>query len=183
MSKATIQIVEDSPEISQVLADAFRFADFAVLQAYTAIEALQFAAERHPGLIFMEIRLPDLDGLSVAQTLKQDPATRHIPIVAMTAYDVAGNQARLIGQLCVGHCQKPFSSRDVINFGHGHPQASGGAAHETPAATPHPDRGPISLSSGNLPQPTAKIQQKPAGHLRDHINPNSPRRRNDHTAA
>jgi two-component system cell cycle response regulator DivK len=116
ISKATIQIVEDSPEISQVLADAFRFADFAVLQAYTAVEALQFAAERQPGLIFMEIRLPDLDGLSVAQTLKQDPATRHIPIVAMTAYEVSGKQARLIGQLCVGHCQKPFSSRDAINL-------------------------------------------------------------------
>ena len=116
MSKATILIVEDSPDISQVLADAFRFADFAVLQAHTAVEALQLAAERQPGLIFMDIQLPDLDGLSVAQTLKQDPATRHIPIVAMTAYDVAGNQARLIGQLCVGHCQKPFSPRDAINL-------------------------------------------------------------------
>ena len=116
MSKATILIVEDSPDISQVLADAFRFADFAVLQAYTAVEALQLAAERQPGLIFMDIQLPDLDGLSVAQILKQDPATRHIPIVAMTAYDVAGNQARLIGQICVGHCQKPFSPRDAINL-------------------------------------------------------------------
>jgi two-component system cell cycle response regulator DivK len=116
MSKATILIVEDSPDISQVLADAFRFADFAVLQAHTAVEALQFATERQPCLIFMDIQLPDLDGLSVAQTLKQDPATRHIPIVAMTAYDVSGNQARLIGQLCVGHCQKPFSPRDVINL-------------------------------------------------------------------
>jgi len=64
----------------------------------------------------MEIRLPDLDGLSVAQTLKQDPATRHIPIVAMTVYEVSGKQARLIGQLRVGHCQKPFSSRDAINW-------------------------------------------------------------------
>jgi len=116
MSKATILIVEDSPDISQVLADAFRFADFAVLQANTAVEALQLTADRQPGLIFMNIQLPDLDGLSVAQTLKQDPATRHIPIVAMTAYDVAGNQARLIGQLCVGHCQKPFSPRDAINL-------------------------------------------------------------------
>jgi len=42
--------------------------------------------------------------------------TSHTPIVAMTAYDVAGNQARLIGQLCVGHCQKPFSPRDAINL-------------------------------------------------------------------
>jgi two-component system, cell cycle response regulator DivK len=116
MSRATILIVEDSPDISQALSDAFRFSDFAVLQAYSAVEALQFAAERQPDLILMDIQLPDLDGLSVAQTLKQDPATRQIPIVAMTAYDVVGTQARLIGQLCIAHCQKPFSPRDVINL-------------------------------------------------------------------
>jgi two-component system cell cycle response regulator DivK len=116
MSKATILIIEDSLDISQLLADAFRFAEFTVLQANTAVEALQLTAERQPGLIFMNIQLPDLDGLSVAQTLKQDPATRHIPIVAMTADDVSGMQARLMGRLCVGHCQKPFPPRDAINL-------------------------------------------------------------------
>lgn len=116
MVKATILIVEDSPDISQPLADAFRFADFGVLQAYTAIEALQFASECRPDLILMDIQLPDLDGLSVAATLKSDPATQHIPIVAMTAYDVVGEQARAISRTCVGYAQKPSRPRDLINL-------------------------------------------------------------------
>lgn len=116
MAKATVLIVEDSPDIAQPLADAFRFADFAVLLAPDAMQALQLAAERRPDVILMDIQLPDLDGLSVADTLKRDPDTRAIPIVAMTAYDVTGEQARAIARTCVGHYQKPVRPRDMVNF-------------------------------------------------------------------
>ncbi len=116
MRKATILIVEDNPDISQPLTDAFRFNDFHVLQAFTAVQALQFASEQRPDLILMDIQLPDLDGLSVADTLKKDPDTQHIPIVAMTAYDVVGKQAKAISRTCVGYAQKPVRTRDLINL-------------------------------------------------------------------
>lgn len=116
MGKATILIVEDNPDISQPLSDAFSFDDFDVLQAFTAIQALQLASEHRPDLILMDIQLPDLDGLSVADTLKKDPDTQHIPIVAMTAYDVVGKQAKAISRTCVGYAQKPARARDLINL-------------------------------------------------------------------
>lgn len=116
MTKATILIVEDNPDISQPLTDAFRFDDFNVLQAFTAVQALQFACVGRPDLILMDIQLPDLDGLSVADTLKEDPDTKNIPIVAMTAYDVVGKQAKAISRTCVGYAQKPVRSRDLINL-------------------------------------------------------------------
>ncbi len=116
MGKATILIVEDTPDISQALADAFRFADFNTLQAFNAVQGLQFASEHRPDLILMDIQLPDLDGLSAAETLKSDPATRHIPIVAMTAFDVVGDQAKAISRHCVGHAQKPIRPRDLISL-------------------------------------------------------------------
>ena len=116
MPKATILIVEDNPDIAQPLADAFRFADFSVLQAGSAIQALQVASQHHPNLILMDIQLPDLDGLSVAGTLKTDPETKDIPIVAMTAYDVKGEQARAITRTCVGYAQKPVRPREIINL-------------------------------------------------------------------
>lgn len=116
MTKATILIVEDNPDISQPLTDAFRFNDFDVLQAFTAVQALQFASEHRPDLILMDIQLPDLDGLSVADTLKKDPDTQHIPIVAMTAYEVVGQQAKAISRTCVGYAQKPARPRDLINL-------------------------------------------------------------------
>ncbi len=116
MSRATILIVEDNLDIAQPLADAFRFADFDVLQAPDAIQALQLATESRPDLIFMDIQLPDLDGLSVARTLKNDPATQHIPIVAMTAHDIVGEQAKTIGRFCMGYAQKPVRPRELINL-------------------------------------------------------------------
>jgi two-component system, cell cycle response regulator DivK len=112
----TVLIVEDSPDISQPLSDAFRFAGFAVLQAATAVQALQLASELRPDLVLMDIQLPDLDGLSVATTLKNDQATRHIPIIAMTAYDIVGEQAKAISKTCIAYAQKPVRSREIVNL-------------------------------------------------------------------
>jgi two-component system cell cycle response regulator DivK len=116
MAKATVLIVEDSSDISESLADAFRFADFNTLQAPDAVHALQFAYEHHPDLILMDIQLPDLDGLSVTETLKRDPATAKIPVVAMTAYEIVGEQAKAMSRHCVGYAQKPVRPRDLINL-------------------------------------------------------------------
>jgi len=116
MAKATILIVEDSPDIAEPLADAFRFEDFEVFLASNAIQALQIASEHRPDLIIMDIQLPDMDGLGVASTLKSDPALQHIPIIAMTAYDIVGDQARTISKTCVGYAQKPVRPRDLINL-------------------------------------------------------------------
>jgi two-component system cell cycle response regulator DivK len=116
MAKATILIVEDSLDIAEPLADAFRFEGFRVLLAENAVLALQLASELRPDLILMDIQLPDMDGLAVARTLKSDPAVKHIPIIAMTAYDIVGDQARAISRNCIGYAQKPVRPRDLINL-------------------------------------------------------------------
>lgn len=116
MAKATILIVEDSPDIAESLADAFHFEDFHVLLAGNAVQALQVASEHRPDLILMDIQLPDMDGLAVARTLKSDPAVQHIPIIAMTAYEVGGDQARAMTKTCIGYAQKPIRRRELINL-------------------------------------------------------------------
>jgi len=136
---ATVLIVEDSPDISQPLADAFRFAGFGVLQAGTAVQALQAASERRPDLVLMDIQLPDLDGLSVAETLKNDAATRHIPIIAMTAYDIVAEQAKAMSRTCVAYAQKPVRPRELVNLA--------SAVLKLPGKTPEPPR------RGNPPAP------------------------------
>ncbi len=116
MPRATILIVEDSPDIAQPLADAFRYADFEALVAATGLEGVQLASERKPDLIIMDIQLPELDGLAAARLVKGDPATRHIPIVAMTAHDIVSDQAKAIGRLCMAYAQKPVRPRELINL-------------------------------------------------------------------
>ena len=116
MTRATILIVEDSLDIAEPLADAFRFEGFEVLLASDAVQALQLASEHRPDLILMDIQLPDMDGLSVARTLKSDPAVKDIPIVAMTAYEVGADQVRSLTRTCVGYAQKPVRPREIINL-------------------------------------------------------------------
>lgn len=116
MPRATVLIVEDSPDISQPLADAFRFADFEALVAADGLQGLQLVSERKPDLIVMDIQLPGLDGLSAARMVKADPATQHIPIVAMTAHEIVGAQAKAIGRDCMAYAQKPVRPRELINL-------------------------------------------------------------------
>ncbi len=116
MAKATILIVEDSLDISEALADALQFANFSVLQAYSGLQGLQIASERHPDLILMDIQLPDLDGLAAAETLKSDPAVAGIPIVVMTAHELEGDQVRAMSRTCVAYLQKPVPPRQLISL-------------------------------------------------------------------
>ncbi len=116
MPRATILIVEDSLDISEILADALQFANFAVLQAHSGIQALQMASERRPDLILMDIQLPDLDGLAAAETLKSDPAISRIPIVVMTAHELEGEQVRAMSRTCVAYVQKPVQPRQLISL-------------------------------------------------------------------
>lgn len=141
MARATILVVEDSPTVSQLVADAFRFGDFTVLQAYDAVQALQLASEKAPDLILMDIQLPDMDGLSVAKTLKNDPATKHIPIVAMTAYEVEADQVRALTRLCVGYVQKPIRPRELVNLASAVLKLPGGP--EPPPRRPGPTKPPV----------------------------------------
>jgi two-component system cell cycle response regulator DivK len=115
MSQARILIVEDSLDIAQPLADALRLADFDVLHASGAGVAMQLATGTRPDLLLVAIQ-PHPDGLSVAKTLKANPATAHIPIIAMTADEIIGEQARTLARLCMAYAQKPVRPRELINL-------------------------------------------------------------------
>lgn len=113
---ARILIIEDSA-INQRLAQAMlKQGGHEALAAGRADEGLELVRRERPDLILMDIQLPDMDGLAVARTLKSDPAVKHIPIVAMTAYDIVGDQARTITKTCVGYAQKPVRPKDLINL-------------------------------------------------------------------
>ncbi len=116
MSRPTILIVEGSPDLAHGLAEALQFAGFTTLHAHAGIEALQVATENRPDLILLDTQLPDLDGLTAAETLKSDPVMAPIPIIVMTADDVEGEQARTMTRTCVGYVQKPVQPRHLVTL-------------------------------------------------------------------
>lgn len=110
-SPARILIVEDN-EANQLLARAvLEMEGFDVEIAGSAPEARDAISGRAPDLILMDIQLPGEDGLSVTRTLKSDPATTSIPVVALTAHAMLGDREQALEAGCAGYISKPIDTR------------------------------------------------------------------------
>jgi two-component system, cell cycle response regulator DivK len=92
----TILVVEDNALNLELVRDVLTTAGLKVVEARTAQEGLAAAAELRPALILLDIRLPGMDGFAVLARLKADPATRSIPVVALTAQAMVGDRDQAI---------------------------------------------------------------------------------------
>ena len=86
---------------------------FTVVSAANADDAAMLAMAFRPDLILMDIQMPGVDGLTLTRRLKADPATRHIVVVAFTAYAMKGDEAKMRAAGCDGYIAKPI---DVATF-------------------------------------------------------------------
>ncbi len=112
--KAKILVVDDEPDMVELIETNLTAAGFSVLMAATGQEALRLARTQHPQLILLDVMLPELDGLEICKRLRLDPATRAIPIVMLTAR--ASEIDRVLG-LELGaddYVTKPFSVRELV---------------------------------------------------------------------
>ncbi|HUA82001.1 MAG TPA: response regulator [Dyella sp.] len=108
---SVILIVEDDPAFAHILADIVRQKGHRMLHAPNGESGLELARRYHPIGILLDVMLPGMDGWSVIERLKSDPATRHIPVHFLTATDDAG-RGRELG--AVGFLTKPVT-REAIN--------------------------------------------------------------------
>lgn len=109
-----ILVVEDEPDVVDMLTMNLRKAEFAVTTAADGAAGLRAAREQLPALIILDLMLPKMPGLEVCKALKSDPATKHIPIVMLTAK--AEEVDRIVG-LEFGaddYVTKPFSPREMV---------------------------------------------------------------------
>jgi CheY-like chemotaxis protein len=107
-------IVDDNAMNIAIAEVVLRAENFEGATATDGVEAMQKAGSFRPHLILMDIQMPGKDGLSVTRDLKADPATRHIRIVAFTAYAMQGDEAKMRAAGCDGYLSKPI---DVKKFG------------------------------------------------------------------
>ena len=114
MSAPRVLIVDDN-DMNIAIAQVVLLAEkFDVETASDGFEAIQKVASFGPDLILMDIQMPGKDGLEVTRTLKADPVTRHIAIVAFTAFAMRGDEAKMRAAGCDGYLTKPI---DVMQFG------------------------------------------------------------------
>ncbi|MEW6020748.1 MAG: response regulator [Pseudomonadota bacterium] len=108
--RRTVLVVEDEPGFARILYDLAHDLEYRCLVALTAGEGLELAAAESPDAILLDIRLPDGSGLSVLQQLKDNPATRHIPVHVVSSME-NGTEALHLG--AIGYALKPTSREQL----------------------------------------------------------------------
>jgi len=111
--KEKILIVEDNPKNMRLLKVTLRAKEYTLLEATNGGEALDMAIRERPDLIIMDIQLPKVTGLAVTRKLRGIPEFRHIPIIAITAYAMKGDEEKVIGAGCNAYLPKPINTRKL----------------------------------------------------------------------
>lgn len=111
---ARILIVEDNPTNMLLATFVLEQAGYAVLSARDAETALRLARELQPDLILMDIQLPKMDGLQATALLKHDDVTRGIPVIALTALAMKGDEERIRAAGCDGYIAKPMRYLELL---------------------------------------------------------------------
>ncbi len=114
MSIARVLIVDDNAMNIAIAEFVLVAGDFEVESAANGVEAMQKVATFRPDLILMDIQMPGKNGLDITRDLKSDPATRHICIVAFTAFAMRDDESNMLAAGCDGYLSKPI---DVKTFG------------------------------------------------------------------
>lgn len=109
----TVLIVEDNELNMKLFHDLLDVNGYATVQTRNGLEVLELARVHRPDLILMDIQLPEVSGLDVTRWLKEDAQLARIPVVAVTAFAMKGDEERIRSGGCEAYISKPIS---VVTF-------------------------------------------------------------------
>ena len=115
---STILIVEDNELNMKLFHDLLEAHGYKTLQTRNGIDAIALARKHRPDLIVMDIQLPEVSGLDVTKWLKEDDSLRHIPIVAVTAFAMKGDEEVIRQGGCEAYISKPISVSGFLETVH-----------------------------------------------------------------
>ena len=110
-SHPKVLLVEDNPLNLELATDLLEASGFEVISAQTGEAGIKLAREAQPDLILMDLSLPGMDGIEATKALKADPQTSGIPIVAVTAHAMKGDEQKALAAGCEGYVTKPIDTR------------------------------------------------------------------------
>jgi len=114
--RPSILVIEDNLANMMLVVAVLERAGFRCAQASSAEEARRLIESSSPDLILMDIQLPGEDGLSFTRELKTNPTTAHIPIIALTAHAMKGDEVQAIAAGCDAYVAKPIDTRNFATF-------------------------------------------------------------------
>ncbi|MFA6561974.1 MAG: response regulator [Verrucomicrobiia bacterium] len=107
--KRTILLIEDNEQNLYLATFLLEQNGFKVIPARSGPEGIELAGQVQPALIILDIQLPQMDGYAVARALRQNPALRDVPIVAVTSYAMVGDREQTLEAGCNGYIEKPIN--------------------------------------------------------------------------
>lgn len=114
-SKKKVMIVEDNELNMKLFHDLLEAHGIDVIQTRDGREVLDLAREHMPNLILMDIQLPEVSGLDVTKWLKQDAALKSIPVIAITAFAMKGDEEKIREGGCEDYISKPISVMQFLD--------------------------------------------------------------------
>jgi two-component system, cell cycle response regulator DivK len=111
---AQVLVVEDNDKNMKLVRDVLGAAGYSTIAASSGTAALVVAAERVPGLVLMDIQLPDIDGVETLRRLRADERTATIPVLALTAQAMHGDRERFLAAGFDGYISKPVNIGELL---------------------------------------------------------------------
>jgi CheY-like chemotaxis protein len=109
-----ILLVDDNPINLKLASEVLMAGGFSTVTAVDAEQARELLNTLIPDLILMDIALPGMDGLTLTKLIKTEPRLRHVPVVALTAYAMRGDDVKALAAGCDGYISKPIDTRILI---------------------------------------------------------------------
>lgn len=114
-AKKKILIVEDNDLNLKLFRDLLNANGYETIETKEGYEAINLTRSMRPDLILMDIQLPEISGLEVTERIKADEAIRHIPIIAVTAFAMKDDEAKILRAGCEAYISKPISISDFLS--------------------------------------------------------------------
>lgn len=114
MAAELILVVEDDPKSRRLVSDVLTYEGFRIAEAATGEEGVRLAKALAPALILMDVQLPGLNGIEALDALRGDPATREIPVVAVTASATSYDRPAIGAAGFDAHQDKPISVQGLV---------------------------------------------------------------------
>ena len=114
MANELILIVEDNEKNLKLVRDVLQYRGYQTIEAGTGEDGVRLAKERHPNLVLMDIQLPGIDGIAALGQLRADPATRAIPVIAVTASAMTHDRKKIMAAGFDGYQTKPIKVKEFL---------------------------------------------------------------------
>ena len=113
MSDKNVMVVEDNEKNRKLMRVVLKAKGYNIIEASTGEEALNLLKNQKPDIILMDIQLPGIDGITLIKQIKGDITTKDIPIIAVTAYAMKGDEQKILETGCDAYVSKPINTQEL----------------------------------------------------------------------